>query len=129
MPNPIVDDVPEKMTGRLADGQVPLAAPRPFPDTKRREAHRRRSGVNRRVIIGGVIGILLAIILIVYRQGIFVAPPGEPIPENKPRFVIPASSTLSPTPWATLKATAKGETNAFAFYRTLPPTDSGGSGG
>ena len=86
MPRPIVDDVPEKMTGKMADGQVPLAAPRPFPAIKPREAHRhRRSGVDRRVIIGGVIGTLLAIILIEYRQGIFFAPPGEPIPENKPR--------------------------------------------
>jgi hypothetical protein len=87
-----------------------------------REAYR-PSAANWRVIIGSIFGTLLAMSVIVYSQGIFFAPPGEGDQENKSRFVIPASPTLSPTPSATPEAAATKGTNGFAFLEpTAAPT-------
>jgi hypothetical protein len=119
---PILDDMPEKLTAKSADGQVRMPAPRPFPAMKPREAYR-RPGVNWRAMIGSIFGPLLAITVVVYGLGIFFAPPDERDPENTSRFVIPASPTLWPTPSATPNAAATKEANSFAFLEsTATPT-------
>src|SRR5574341_1975858 len=127
MLHPIVDDIPEKITGKSADGQVRLPLPEPFPAMQPREAYR-RPGVNWRLIIWGIFAILGAIVLVAYSQGIFSASSDRPIVENKPRSVIPASPTPSPTPAATPTATAMEGENAFVFLdptATLTPEPGG----
>jgi hypothetical protein len=122
MRHPLLDDILKRISDKSADGQVPLPAPRSFRAVEQHEGYR-RSGVNWQVIMGGFFGLLLAIALIDYGQGIFSAPPHERDQENKSHLVIPASLTLSPTPSATPKAGATKGINSPAFLEpTAAPT-------